>query len=76
NGAKEVHACCAHAVLSGPAIERINNSQIKSLVVTNSIPLADKGERCDKIKVLSVGELLGEAISRIHSEDSVSYLFV
>lgn len=76
NGAKEVHACCAHAVLSGPAIERINKSQIKSLVVTNSIPLADKGERCDKIKVLSVGELLGEAISRIHSEDSVSYLFV
>ncbi|WP_446009665.1 ribose-phosphate pyrophosphokinase [Candidatus Electrothrix sp.] len=76
NGAKEVHACCAHAVLSGPAIERINDSQIKSLVVTNSIPLADKGERCNKIKVLSVGELLGEAISRIHSEDSVSYLFV
>jgi ribose-phosphate pyrophosphokinase len=76
NGAKEVHACCAHAILSGPAIERINDSQIKSLVVTNSIPLADKGERCDKIKVLSVGELLGEAISRIHSEDSVSYLFV
>ncbi|MCI5149285.1 MAG: ribose-phosphate pyrophosphokinase [Candidatus Electrothrix sp. MAN1_4] len=76
NGAKEVHACCAHSVLSGPAIERINDSQIKSLVVTNSIPLADKGERCDKIKVLSVGELLGEAISRIHSEDSVSYLFV
>ncbi len=75
-GAKEVHACCAHAVLSGPAIERINESQIKSLVVTNSIPLADKGERCDKIKILSVGELLGEAISRIHSEDSVSYLFV
>lgn len=76
NGAKEVHACCAHAVLSGPAIERLNTSQIKSLVVTNSIPLADKGERCDRIKVLSVGELLGEAISRIHSEDSVSYLFV
>ncbi|MCI5157614.1 MAG: ribose-phosphate pyrophosphokinase [Candidatus Electrothrix sp. AUS1_2] len=76
NGAKEVHACCSHAVLSGPAVERINDSQIKSLVVTNSIPLADKGERCDKIKVLSVGELLGEAISRIHSEDSVSYLFV
>lgn len=76
NGAREVHACCAHAVLSGPAIERINTSQIKSLVVTNSIPLAEKGERCDKITVLSVGELLGEAISRIHSEDSVSYLFV
>ncbi|CAK8724332.1 MAG: ribose-phosphate pyrophosphokinase [Candidatus Electronema aureum] len=76
NGAKEVHACCSHAVLSGPAIERLNNSAIQSLVVTNSIPLGDKGERCGKIKVLSVGELLGEAISRIHSEDSVSYLFV
>ncbi|RUM33976.1 MAG: phosphoribosylpyrophosphate synthetase [Desulfobulbus sp.] len=75
-GAKEVHACCSHAVLSGPAIERINDSEIKSLVVTNSIPLGNKGERCDKITVLSVGELLGEAISRIHSEDSVSYLFV
>ncbi len=75
-GAKEVHACCSHAVLSGPAIERLNDSEIKSLVVTNSIPLADKGDRCDKITVLSVGELLGEAIRRIHSEDSVSYLFV
>ena len=75
-GAREVHACCAHAVLSGPAIERLNDSEIKSLVVTNTIPLADKGERCKKITVLSVGELLGEAIRRIHSEDSVSYLFV
>jgi len=57
-------------------LERLNDSEIKSLVVTNSIPLADKGDRCDKITVLSVGELLGEAIRRIHSEDSVSYLFV
>jgi len=76
NGAKDVHACCAHAVLSGPAIERLNDSEIKSLVVTNSIPLGNKGDRCDKITVLSVGELLGEAIRRIHAEDSVSYLFV
>jgi ribose-phosphate pyrophosphokinase len=76
NGAKEVHACCAHAVLSGPAIERINQSDISSLVVTNSIPLGDKADRCKRIVVLSVAELLGEAISRIHSEDSVSYLFV
>ena len=75
-GAKDVHACCAHAVLSGPAIERLNDSEIKSLVVTNSIPLGDKGDRCDKITVLSVGKLLGEAIRRIHAEDSVSYLFV
>ncbi len=76
NGAQEVHACCAHPVLSGPAIDRLNDSEISSLVVTNSIPLGDKGDKCRKIKVLSVGELLGEAIRRIHSEDSVSYLFV
>ena len=75
-GAKEVHACCTHAVLSGPAIERINKSGMKSLVVTNTIPLGDKAKRTDKITVLSVGDLLGEAIGRIHSEDSVSYLFV
>jgi ribose-phosphate pyrophosphokinase len=75
-GAKEVHACCSHGVLSGPAIERITNSCLKSLLVTNSIPLKDDAKQCDKITVLSVGELLGEAISRIHDEDSVSYLFV
>ncbi len=76
NGASEVHACCSHAVLSGPAIDRLNDSCIKSLVVTNSIPLGDKTDKCSKITVLSVGELLGEAIRRIHAEDSVSYLFV
>ena len=76
NGASEVHACCSHAVLSGPAIDRIEQSCIKSLVVTNSIPLKDRARQCDRITVLSVGELLGEAIRRIHAEDSVSYLFV
>ncbi|MDH3348989.1 MAG: ribose-phosphate pyrophosphokinase [Desulfobulbaceae bacterium] len=75
-GASEVHACCSHPVLSGPAIERIEKSCIKSLVVTNSIPLRGAAEHCKKIKVLSVSELLGEAIRRINSEDSVSYLFV
>lgn len=75
-GAKEVHACCSHGVLSGPAIERINRSHLKSLVVTNSIPLKPEAMQCDKITVLSVGGLLGEAINRIHNEDSVSYLFV
>ena len=75
-GAKEVHACCSHAVLSGPAIERINQSCMKSLVVTNSIPLREKAQLTDKITVLSVGHLLGEAIRRINSDDSVSYLFV
>ncbi|MCK5227981.1 MAG: ribose-phosphate pyrophosphokinase [Desulfobulbaceae bacterium] len=75
-GAKEVYACCSHGVLSGPAIERINNSQIKKLVVTNSVPLRGAAVDCDKIIVLSISELLGEAISRIHSDDSVSSLFV
>lgn len=76
HGAKEVHACCSHPVLSGPAIERITNSEIKTLVVTNSIPLREQGKSCEKIKVLSVSELLANAIDRIHNEDSVSYLFV
>lgn len=76
NGAKEVHACCSHPVLSGPAVERITNSDIKSLVVTNSIPLKGAALDCEKIKVLSVSKLLAEAIRRIHNEDSVSSLFV
>jgi len=75
-GASEAHACCSHPVLSGPAIKRINESVIKSLVVTNSIPLRGEAKKCDRIKVLSVSQLLGEAIRRIHSEDSVSSLFV
>lgn len=75
-GAKEVHACCSHPVLSGPAVERITNSVIKTLVVTNSIPLSGDALKCDKIKVLSVSELLADAINRIHNEDSVSSLFV
>jgi ribose-phosphate pyrophosphokinase len=76
NGAREVHACCSHPVLSGPAIERIRNSAMKSLVVTNSIPLRGEALNCDKIKVLSVSKLLADAINRIHNEDSVSSLFV
>ena len=76
NGAKEVHACCSHPVLSGPAIERLVKSSLKSLVVTNSIPLNGKSQQCDKIKVLSVSKLLADAINRIHNEDSVSSLFV
>ena len=75
-GAREVHACCSHPVLSGPAIERLKNSKIKSLVVTNTIPLNGGAKQCNKITVLSVSKLLGEAIGRIHSEDSVSSLFV
>ncbi|WP_163339624.1 ribose-phosphate pyrophosphokinase [Desulfopila sp. IMCC35008] len=76
NGAKEVHACCTHPVLSGPAVERLTKSDIKSLVVTNSIPLGAQARDCKKIKVLSVSKLLADAINRIHNEDSVSSLFV
>ena len=74
-GAKEVHACCSHPVLSGPAGERIANSPIKSVVTTNTIPLNDELKKNSKIKVLSVAPLLGEAILRIHQETSVSSLF-
>ncbi len=72
-GAKCVDACCTHAVLSGPAIERIEKSPIQELVTTNTIPLGDK--KCDKIKVLSVAPIIGEAILRIHQDKSVSKLF-
>ena len=76
NGASRVCASITHAVLSGPAIDRINDSHIEEMVITNSIPLMDKKDQCDKITVLSVAELLGEAIKRIHSEESVSSLFI
>ncbi len=75
-GAHEVHACCSHGVLSGPAIERLEASKIKTLVITDSIPLREKVSNCSKIKVLSIAKLIGNAISCIHSEDSVSSLFV
>jgi ribose-phosphate pyrophosphokinase len=75
-GAKDVYACCSHGVLSGPAIERLEKSQIKQLVITDSIPLRGAAIGCKKIKVLSVAGLLGEAIKRIHLDDSVSSLFV
>ncbi|WP_316572794.1 ribose-phosphate diphosphokinase [Neobacillus sp. YIM B06451] len=74
NGAKAVYACCTHPVLSGPAIERIQNSNIKELVVTNTIELKDE-KKIDKITTLSVAPLIGEAIIRVHEEQSVSTLF-
>lgn len=76
NGAREVHACCTHAVLSGPAIDRINASDLKSLVVTDTIPLTGKPKTCEKISVLSIAELFGEAIYRSHTGDSVTSLFI
>jgi ribose-phosphate pyrophosphokinase len=76
HGAKEVFAACTHPVLSGPAVERIEQSDLSEVVVTNTIPLRDKARTCPKIKVLSVAGLLAEAIKRIHEEKSVSSLFV
>lgn len=76
NGAKKIYACSTHPVLSGPAITRINQSALEELVVTNTIPLSKEGAACEKIKVLSVGSLLAEAIKRIYIGDSVSSLFV
>jgi ribose-phosphate pyrophosphokinase len=75
-GASDVHAYCSHAVLSGPAVERINKSAIETLCVTDTIPLQNSAQECSKIKVLSVSELLGKSIQCINSEDSVSSLFV
>ncbi len=74
NGARDVYVCCTHPVLSGAAIERLDKSCIKEVVITNSIPLS-KEKRLPKIKVLSIAPLLGEAIIRIHEDLSVSKLF-
>jgi ribose-phosphate pyrophosphokinase len=75
-GARRVVACATHGVLSGPAAQRIAESVLEEVVVTNSIPLSAAARACGKIKVLSIGKLLGEAIRRIHNSDSVSSLFV
>ena len=76
NGALSINACCTHAVLSGNAIGRIEESAIENLIVTDSIPLQPETKGCKKIKVLTVANLLGEAIKRSHLNDSVSSLFV
>ncbi len=74
-GATEVFACCTHAVLSGPAIERIQKCAIKELVMLDTVPLPDE-KKLDKIKVLSVAPMFAEAISRIFDEKSLSTLFI
>jgi ribose-phosphate pyrophosphokinase len=76
NGAGAVVACFSHAVLSGPALSRLASAPIERVVVTDTIPLAEEKARDSKITVLSVADLLGEAIARIHSNSSVSSLFV
>ncbi|MEW6054806.1 MAG: ribose-phosphate pyrophosphokinase [Nitrospirota bacterium] len=74
-GAKRVIAACTHAVLSGNAIEKVNASVLEELIVTNTIPLNSKTEKCKKLTVLSIASLIGEAIRRIHEESSISSLF-
>ncbi len=75
NGATKVVACATHGVFSGPAIQRILDSPITEVVVTDTVPLSDSAKACPKIKQVSIARLLGEAIKRIHSSDSVSSLF-
>jgi ribose-phosphate pyrophosphokinase len=75
-GARSVVACATHGVLSGPAVQRIEESPLEEVVVTNSVLASEEARASKKIKFLSIGRLLGEAIRRIHNSDSVSSLFV
>jgi len=75
NGAAKVVAYATHAVLSGGAIDNINNSQLDELVVANSIPLSDEAKKCKKIRTLQLGKLLGESVRRISNEESISAMF-
>jgi ribose-phosphate pyrophosphokinase len=76
NGASRVLACAVHGVLSGPALDRVKESVLEQLIVTNTIPQVGNAGTCDKLKVLSVATLLAKAIQSIHDETSVSSLFV
>ena len=73
-GAKEVYACCSHGILTDPAVQRIQDSAIKQLVITNTIPL-DPKKKCDKIVTISLAPMLAEFISCIYENGSVSKLF-
>jgi ribose-phosphate pyrophosphokinase len=75
-GAISVSACATHAVLSGPALERIESSQLKEVVLTNSIPLSEEARRSSKVRSLSVGKLLATGVQSIHEETSISVLFI
>jgi ribose-phosphate pyrophosphokinase len=74
-GAKSIIACASHGVLSGPAVQRITRSPLTDVIVTDTMPLSAEAKACSKIRQVSVARLLGEAIKRIHSSDSVSSLF-
>jgi ribose-phosphate pyrophosphokinase len=74
-GAKAVYALVTHGVLSGPAIERINDSELKELVITNSIPNSANAAKCDKLKIIPIANMLAEAIRRTHHGESISSLF-
>ncbi|MDD4733172.1 MAG: ribose-phosphate pyrophosphokinase [Desulfovibrio sp.] len=76
NGAKEVMACATHPVLSGPAIQRLEESVFTKMFVTDTIPLREEARCCSKIQVVSVASLLAKAINNVHTESSVSVLFV
>jgi ribose-phosphate pyrophosphokinase len=75
-GAASIHACFTHAVLSGPAVQQLDNSEIEQIMITNTIPLRSNACELEKIKVLSIAPLLAKAIKSIHEETSVSSLFV
>ncbi len=75
-GAEKAYACCTHGVFARDAIEKVCNSKLEQVITTNSIPLSEAGEKCARIKVLSVAGLLADAIRSIHEETSVSRLFI
>jgi ribose-phosphate pyrophosphokinase len=75
HGAKDIYACATHGVLSGPAIDRINDSEIQEVLITDTIPLKETGKNLSKIKIMTVSTLLAIAIRRIHDDESVSSLF-
>ena len=74
-GANEVYACCTHAVFTPPAVERIQQSSIKEMLITNTIPLTEEEKQCAKIQTVSIAPLLGRTIEFIHNKKSVSGLF-
>ena len=75
-GAKSVKAYITHPVLSGPAIDRLNDSAIDELVVTNSIPLNKEAQKCSKIRVISLANTIAECITRLSNEESLSEMFL